>query len=56
MTPGAPAEIAPTVYVFPDINRISVVCRKTGALNVLIQNSISDESKTSCASRRSGTP
>lgn len=47
MTPGAPAEIVPAVTVIPNINRISAACRKAGALNVLIQNSISEESKKS---------
>jgi ureidoacrylate peracid hydrolase len=31
----------------PNINRISAACRKAGALNVFIQNSISEESKKS---------
>jgi len=47
MTPGAPAEIAPAVSVIPNINRISAACRKAGALNVFVQNSISEESKKS---------
>ncbi len=47
MTPGAPAEIAPATEVIPNINRISAACRAAGALNVLIQNSISEESKQS---------
>lgn len=47
MTPGAPAEIAPAAEIIPNINRISAACRKAGALNVFIQNSISEESKES---------
>jgi ureidoacrylate peracid hydrolase len=47
MTPGAPAEIAPAKEIIPNINRISAACRETGALNVLVQNSISEESKHS---------
>ncbi|GGC92784.1 cysteine hydrolase family protein [Chelatococcus reniformis] len=47
MTPGAPAEIAPAVDIIPNVNRISAACRAAGALNVFVQNSISDESKTS---------
>ncbi|MPZ30417.1 MAG: isochorismatase family protein [Rhodospirillales bacterium] len=47
MTPGAPAEIAPAASAIPNINRISAACRKAGALNVFIQNSISEESKQS---------
>jgi ureidoacrylate peracid hydrolase len=47
MTPGAPAEIAPATSVIPNINRISAACRAAGALNVFIQNSISEESRKS---------
>jgi ureidoacrylate peracid hydrolase len=47
MTPGAPAEITPATEIIPNINRISAACRKAGALNVFIQNSISEESKES---------
>ena len=47
MTKGAPAEIAPAASVIPNINRISAACRKAGATNVFIRNSISEESKQS---------
>jgi ureidoacrylate peracid hydrolase len=47
MTAGAPAEIAPAAAIIPNVNRISAACRKAGALNVLVQNSISEESKNS---------
>ncbi|MDR6950695.1 ureidoacrylate peracid hydrolase [Ancylobacter sp. 3268] len=47
MTPGAPAEIAPAAAIIPNINRISAACRQASALNVFIQNSISEESKNS---------
>jgi len=47
MTPGAPAEIAPAVTIIPNVNRISAACRKAGALNVFVRNSISEESKKS---------
>lgn len=47
MTPGAPAEIAPAATIIPNINRISAACRDAGALNVFVQNSISEESKHS---------
>lgn len=47
MTPGAPAEIAPAAAVIPNINRISAACRQAGAVNVFVQNSISEESKQS---------
>ena len=47
MTPGAPAEIAPAAEIIPNINRISAACRQAGALNVFVQNSISEESKNS---------
>ncbi|MBS7537214.1 cysteine hydrolase [Ancylobacter sonchi] len=47
MTPGAPAEIAPAATIIPNINRISAACREAGALNVFVQNSISEESKHS---------
>lgn len=46
-TPGAPAEVAPAASVIPNINRISAACRAAGALNVFVQNSISEESKKS---------
>ena len=47
MTPGAQAEIAPAATIIPDVNTISAACRKAGALNVFVQNSISEESKQS---------
>jgi ureidoacrylate peracid hydrolase len=47
MAPGAPAEMAPAASVIPNINRISAACRKAAALNIFVQNSISEESKES---------
>jgi ureidoacrylate peracid hydrolase len=47
MTPGAPAEIAPASQIIPNVNRISAACRQAGALNVFLQNSISEDSKKS---------
>jgi ureidoacrylate peracid hydrolase len=47
MTPGAPAEIAPAAAIIPNVNTISAACRRAGALNVFVQNSISEESKQS---------
>ncbi|MDB5487623.1 MAG: Isochorismatase [Reyranella sp.] len=47
MTPGTPPEVVGAVSVIPNINRISAACRKAGALNVFIQNSINEESKKS---------
>lgn len=47
MTPGAPAEIAPAAAIIPNVNTISAACREAGALNVFVQNSISEESKQS---------
>lgn len=47
MTAGAPAEIAPAAAIIPNVNRISAACREAGALNVFVQNSISEESKQS---------
>ena len=47
MTPGAPAEIAPAATIIPNVNTISTACRTAGALNVFVQNSISEESKQS---------
>lgn len=46
-TAGAPAEVAPAVEIIPNINQISAACRSAGALNVFVQNSISEESKRS---------
>ncbi len=45
MTPGTPPEVVGATSVIPNINRISAACRKAGALNVFIQNSINEESK-----------
>jgi ureidoacrylate peracid hydrolase len=47
MTPGTPPEVVGATSVIPNINRISAACRKAGALNVFIQNSINEESKKS---------
>jgi ureidoacrylate peracid hydrolase len=46
MTPGAPAEIPNAIAIIENVNRISAACREAGVLNIFVQNTIDDESKS----------
>jgi ureidoacrylate peracid hydrolase len=45
-TPGAPAEIPNAVGIIENINAISAACREAGVLNVFVQHTLDDESKS----------
>jgi nicotinamidase-related amidase len=45
-TPGAPAEISNAVAIIENVNKLSAACREAGVLNILVQNTIDDESKS----------
>lgn len=45
-TPGAPAEISNAIEIIENVNKISAACREASALNIFVQNTIDEESKS----------